>query len=605
MPDVVVEIAFNAGWSTPAASRTWTDVSSYVELEQGIDIGFGRSDELSTADANTLKVVLDNTGGRFTPEYASGANYPNVKVGKPIRVKATRVGGSAVTRFLGYVDAWTPSPAGANPTVTVTASSQLARLGTDSTLTASIDDAFAEASALYKLNETAEPAVDSRSMLPPLTVAGGSPTFAGGVGPNGAGTALRMNGGSLDAWLTGGLAGPVGMPSEFGIEAFFLYSGQGITVALGTTLPAGAFQLTLGVAPSAGLVDVTGTFGAEVGGPVSVTGTFTDDGLLHHLAVFYTQSAIELYVDGALVDSDTLSAWSYSITNTELSSFGGTGDYVDVAYVAITTDAAGIPERALGGRSGNQGDTASERLAAYATYAGVESTDFDATTETLTAYSVLGKTMLEAMRAAETTDGGVLFDSAAGALTYNDRESRYTSTSAFTLNAADQQVEASVAPKLDRSGLVNEATVTQTDGNGVLARVRDETSIADYGNARASWEIQGGYDACLQAAAWSVFIHGDPETRIPNLEVDLLPLSGSLQDSLLAATVGTRLTVSGLTTDFPASSLDFFLEGYTETIGPETYRLTFNVSKRDSAKWDVWTVEDATYGAYDSNPIAW
>jgi hypothetical protein len=34
--DVKVEIAFNAGFQTPSASRVWTDVSTYVELaEQG------------------------------------------------------------------------------------------------------------------------------------------------------------------------------------------------------------------------------------------------------------------------------------------------------------------------------------------------------------------------------------------------------------------------------------------------------------------------------------------------------------------------------------------------------------------------------------------
>jgi hypothetical protein len=35
MVDVKVEIAFNAGFLTPAASRVWTDVSTYVELDQG------------------------------------------------------------------------------------------------------------------------------------------------------------------------------------------------------------------------------------------------------------------------------------------------------------------------------------------------------------------------------------------------------------------------------------------------------------------------------------------------------------------------------------------------------------------------------------------
>lgn len=85
-PDVRVEIAFDSGWSTPAASRTWTDVSAYVEYADGISIGVGRGDELSVADANTLSLTLNNTDGRFTPGKTSSPYYPDVKIGRPIRV---------------------------------------------------------------------------------------------------------------------------------------------------------------------------------------------------------------------------------------------------------------------------------------------------------------------------------------------------------------------------------------------------------------------------------------------------------------------------------------------------------------------------------------
>jgi len=88
MPDVKVEVAFNAGVNTPAASRTWTDVSPYVELDRQLVIGYGRSDQFATADANSLRLTLDNSDGRFTPEKSSSPYYPNVKIGRPIRVTA-------------------------------------------------------------------------------------------------------------------------------------------------------------------------------------------------------------------------------------------------------------------------------------------------------------------------------------------------------------------------------------------------------------------------------------------------------------------------------------------------------------------------------------
>lgn len=61
-----VEIAWTSNWRTAAVDRVWTDVSAYVELQDGIGIDYGRSDEVSTADANTLSLTLDNTDGRFT-----------------------------------------------------------------------------------------------------------------------------------------------------------------------------------------------------------------------------------------------------------------------------------------------------------------------------------------------------------------------------------------------------------------------------------------------------------------------------------------------------------------------------------------------------------
>lgn len=92
MPNTKVEIAFDSGFSTPAASRTWTDVSQWVEGNEEIAIGFARSDERSVADANTCSLTLDNSDGRFTAKRTASPYYPNVRVGRPIRVTSTTTG---------------------------------------------------------------------------------------------------------------------------------------------------------------------------------------------------------------------------------------------------------------------------------------------------------------------------------------------------------------------------------------------------------------------------------------------------------------------------------------------------------------------------------
>lgn len=138
IPDLRVEIAFNAGVRTTPASRTWTDVSDYVELDKEVTIDGGRNDEKSDADANVLNLIVDNTDGRFTPDYASGAYYPNVKVGRPIRVTALYPAAREANLltgedadFEGGIGSWT---AGGTVPPTLSSSSAQAYEGSDSML---------------------------------------------------------------------------------------------------------------------------------------------------------------------------------------------------------------------------------------------------------------------------------------------------------------------------------------------------------------------------------------------------------------------------------------------------------------------------------------
>ncbi|MER5622508.1 carbohydrate binding domain-containing protein [Streptosporangium sp. NPDC002544] len=68
---------------------TWTDVTRYVRDESGIRISRGRGDEQDEIQPGTMSLTLHNDG-RFTPGLASGAYYPNVRKGRPIRCRLIR-----------------------------------------------------------------------------------------------------------------------------------------------------------------------------------------------------------------------------------------------------------------------------------------------------------------------------------------------------------------------------------------------------------------------------------------------------------------------------------------------------------------------------------
>lgn len=101
IPTYAVQISFDPV-KTAEASLTWQTISGVQEITE---IGYGRDDELSQSDPGRAVFTLENGDGRFSPENASGAYYPNVKPMRQIRLQATF---NAVTYnlFRGFVERW-------------------------------------------------------------------------------------------------------------------------------------------------------------------------------------------------------------------------------------------------------------------------------------------------------------------------------------------------------------------------------------------------------------------------------------------------------------------------------------------------------------------
>ncbi|TMR11755.1 LamG domain-containing protein [Nonomuraea turkmeniaca] len=92
MPDVWCEIAFVKDSSD--GSPLWRDVSSDVEWQEGVRISRRRSHELDEIQPGTLSLTLNNPDGRYTAGNVSSPYYPNVKINRPIRIRARWPAGS-------------------------------------------------------------------------------------------------------------------------------------------------------------------------------------------------------------------------------------------------------------------------------------------------------------------------------------------------------------------------------------------------------------------------------------------------------------------------------------------------------------------------------
>jgi len=111
---VTVEAAF--GSTMLDGSPTWTDISAYVRSGS---ITRGRTSIDGRFETGTASVKLDNPDGRFTPDNTSGAYYPDVKIGVPVRIVA-EVGASTYPLFYGSVRSWPPVIPTGNVESTVT-----------------------------------------------------------------------------------------------------------------------------------------------------------------------------------------------------------------------------------------------------------------------------------------------------------------------------------------------------------------------------------------------------------------------------------------------------------------------------------------------------
>jgi hypothetical protein len=576
-PNLVVEIAFNAGFRTPAADRIWTDVSDYVELAADVTINGGRGDERSTADANQLSLTLDNSDGRFTPFRAASPYYPYVKLDRPIRVRATPVDGPERERFLGYVNNW---PIGWDGTdaysrAAISASSRLARLGLNASLRSIVEESILADGpvAYYPLSEPAgaTQANDiSGNTAEPLVRTGGGTTVdfgtATGPGTDDLTAATFAAGQYLSAQLPGSVSA---------WEVFFLRDGAPAAEEALLELDANNDR-TLSI-------DTAGKLSFRSGSVLSPSSVA--DGRTHHAAVSVSGGTASVYLDGVLLGTTSGGAATGGVrAGGGIYTGGGllTGVLAHVALYGSALTGTRVAAHANAGLTGFAGDATDARLEHYAAIAGIPSAEIaaEAGSTTMTHVDTTGQQIVEMLRVVEATEGGVLFDDRDGTLTMHNRAHRYTATSAFTLNMAEHEVESDYELVLDRAGILNDVTASNMAGT-ITARANDQTSIDAYGYAGTSITTASENDGePLQAASWLVALRAEPKGRVPSLSVDALAQVGKSPScaAVMDATVGTLITVANQPTQAATSTVDYFIEGWTETYGPESLQMTFNVS---------------------------
>lgn len=132
LPDarLAIEIAWGADLTASDTTWTWTDITTDVRQDPGIDISLGRSDEASTSQPASCKFTLNNTGAKYSLGPQS-PNSPFVRRGTPIRVRVRpSLAAPYTTMFQGNAVSWKPgwNLKGNVPVVQLEAAGSLRRL---------------------------------------------------------------------------------------------------------------------------------------------------------------------------------------------------------------------------------------------------------------------------------------------------------------------------------------------------------------------------------------------------------------------------------------------------------------------------------------------
>ena len=612
MPTMKVEIAFTTAPDDP--SPAWVDVTQYLRASPGIDISRGRQDSFGDIQPSRCTLTLDNTNGRFTPGNTSSVYYPNVKNGRRIRVTATYLG-VAYPRFSGYVDEWPVAWADASATVasvTITASSRLARLGRGTDLRSIIEEEYLAdgPDAYYTFGEPVGSVAAGNGSLvsqPPMTFSGSGtdPVFGNATGPGTDDlTSVSFSGGKNFAVV---FPTPVVASTDTSIAWEFFFSSATTAFQNVGRLYSATGDTTIVTISASGKLEINAGNNA---GPIyyDLTSAATvTDGATHHCLVRETISAgvltVTIYLDGAQILTDTYSPLSAFTTRNRMTAGGvsvGTSMTGVISHMAVTSGttemtAARVLAHANSGLNGFSGERSDQRIARLASYAGVPSVEVSTETglsTSITNQVTNARTALSLMADVVVTEGGLLFDARDGDLTFHARSHRYNVASAMTLHAAGGELMANLEPRLDDQGLVNDMTTSRD--NGVTARAVDAASITEYGLYRESVTLLTTSDNEVQDAAnWKVAIGATPTVRVPVAEANVAQASTTQTTALLAREIGDRITLANLPSQAPASTMDFFIEGYTEDITPETYRMTFNLSPASLS--GVWQLDSSVY----------
>lgn len=612
--DVKVEIALGADLTDTALSFAWTDVTAYVLVRDLIIITRGRGDEYSSAPPATCRLTVDNTDGRWTRTNPVGAWYGQLGKNTPLRVRVN-VGAGYVTRFTGFIDELPPrwDKSGNHAFAPITASGLLRR----------IRQGGAFRSALYRAHTDGYFSTGVPVAYWPCEDGSGATSIASGIG----GPAMLVGGEQTfasDSTIAGSDPLPVVSDTSSWVGVVPSYTSSSTWAVrwvmripeapastqtlLRWTTGGGLYIWQLNVVPGtpdALQIQAYNTALVEQLGAATVG--FDDED-------FYGK---QLYCEVTATQNGTAIDWDYNVwtgttgfgqvgseaattignvTSVRFGAGNGAADLggATIGHIAVGTDAGfGAGSDGATGFAGEGTWARLQRILSEESLAWGNSGPVTAMGPQPTAS--LQSQLVEI----EATEAAPLYEATDGAVTLTQRQDRYNSAVALTLDHDAGEWAEPPEPTDDDQALKNDVTASRTGGSSARAtQLTGPNRTSAVGVYTLPLTLNPQYDSDLPYhAQWARHLGTVDELRFPRITINLARAT-TKQTDWLACDVNSRIQLTNPPDQLAPDAIDLLLEGYTEILGPFTWTVDANTSP--ASPWQVFELEDDDLGRLDT-----
>ncbi len=608
IPSVTVEARFD--------TTAWSDISSYVLLNEGVSCSRGRSNEFDTASAGSLSLVLRNEDGRFTPGNTSGpftsGGVSQVRKNVPIRVKV-----NSLQVWQGFVDSWEVQPTGGKVATCRVQATDLMKM-------------YAKAT-LYPYG------VERQHALITDKAAGYTyPMAERGSGTGSAWDPMRSNAAPFNIQVYGGSAGhhefiSEGPPFVGGAIGFRPWSQIGPVLEHPTTFDPGSqhgviafwfrtedvtdtilfrmnrtsggtgyVQLELAAADGRLTLRVVGDSGGSVTlNPTNpVSGQKLWDGAWHHVAVRLQPASgttAGIWIDGSLRTSANSGGTACTIgSSNRRITFGGIRNsgwtdnsycYIgDMAAISVFRTTAAVAQANIdamygAGWDGDSGDSIADRTSALAGFAshGAPSV-VDISGMTMSGQDTGGKSLLDAYQEIAASEQGVCYIDRLGDPKFRGYAARNNTASVTLTASATADLAGDVSLVLDDSLHANTVIAEGPAGKAIQqsssALTVDGSEVID-----SFTSIVSSYVYLAYSASYRLGQRSSNKPRLGRITVDLLTTPNSIESTTLQLVPLDRVSVTNLPTAvFGASTYDGFVEGWSLTCSTSEFSVGLDLS---------------------------